>query len=333
VVIRSSFRDLFGLDYPIMNAPMVPIAGCDLAAAVANAGGLGMIGGSFSPSGVSPAERLRREIAACRSQTTRQFGVGFISTRRSADGRLSAEELQAVALDAGVTIIGHSFMVPTTLIAEAHRRGARVLCQVQTVAMAREALDAGADVLIAQGYDGGGHVGNIGTLSIVPAIVDIAGAVPVLAAGGIADGRGLAAALMLGAQGANIGSRLVASAESAAPAFAQERMIAAGTDDTVWTRSYDVVRGSDFGPTVAGRAVRNAFTDAWDGREGEAQANGARLIERIDAAAVAGDTSVVPVWASTGIGLIRDVEPAGSLVRTICDEAEQIVRARAALLI
>lgn len=332
-MIRSSFSALFGLDYPIMNAPMATAAGGELVAAVANAGALGMIGGSGSSPGLTPAERLRREIASCQSRTTRPFGVGFISTRRLDDGRLAAEELQSVALDAGVSIITHSFMVPTDLIAVAQRRGARVICQVQTVAMAHEALDAGADVLIAQGNDGGGHVGSIGTLSIVPAIVEIAGRTPVLAAGGIVDGRGLAAALMLGAQGANLGTRLAVSGESTMPSYAQARMIAAGTDDTLWTRSYDVVRGSDFGPTVAGRVVRNAFTDAWDGRENDARANAARLADQIDAAAIAGDTSLVSVWASSGVGLIRDVEPAAAIVRNICAEAEQIIRSRAALLI
>ena len=119
----------------------------------------------------------------------------------------------------------HSFTVPADLVAEAHRRGAKVICQVQTVAMAREALDAGADVLIAQGYDGGGHVGSIGTLSMVPAIVDVAGDVPVLAAGGIADGRGLAAALMLGAQGASLGTRFYASGEATVAPFIHERLV------------------------------------------------------------------------------------------------------------
>jgi len=332
-VIRSSFSDLFGLEQPIMNAPMGTAAVGALAAAVANAGALGMIGGSGSTPGMTPAERLRHEIAQAQSMTKGPFGVGFISTQRSADGRLSSEALQAIALDAGATIVMHSFMVPADLVAEARRRGAKVICQVQTVAMAREALDAGADVLIAQGYDGGGHVGSIGTFSIVPAIVDVAGTVPVLAAGGIADGRGLAAALMLGAQGASLGTRFYASGEAAAPAYVHERLIEAGTDDTVWTLSYDVIRNADFGPTVAGRVVRNAFTDAWHNRDAESRAQAAQLVAQIDAAHEAGDASQVSVWAGTAVGLVRDVEPAGAIVRGICSEAERIIRARAALLV
>ena len=326
-MIRSSFSDLFGLRYPIMNAPMGNAAVGVLAGAVANAGGLGMIGGSGSAPGMTPAERIQREVATCRSLTDRPFGVGFISTRAGVD------ELQAAALDAGASIVMHSFMVPADLVAEAHRRGARVVCQVQTVAMAREALDAGADVLVAQGYDGGGHVGSIGTLSIVPAIVDIAGDVPVLAAGGIADGRGLAAALMLGGQGASLGTRFYASGEAAAASFVHERLISATTDDTVWTLSYDIVRNADFGPTVAGRVVRNAFTDAWHDRPSDARAEAARLAAEVDAADRAGDASIASVWAGTGVGLVRDVEPAGAIVRGICEEAARIIRARAALLV
>jgi nitronate monooxygenase len=261
-VIRSSFSDLFGLRFPIMNAPMGNAAGGTLAGAVSNAGALGMIGGSGTPVAMTAAERVRQEIAAARSLTDRPFGVGFISTSTQLedDGRLRVAVVQEAALDEGVPIVMHSFMVPVDLIADAKRRGATVICQVQTVAMAREALDAGADVLVAQGYDGGGHVGSIGTMSIVPAIVDLAGSVPVLAAGGIADGRGLAAALMLGAQGASLGTRFYASGEAAAAAHVHERLVSATTDDTVWTLSYDIVRDADFGPTVAGS------NGSWPGR-------------------------------------------------------------------
>ena len=325
-MIRSSFSDLFGLRYPIMNAPMGSAAGGALAASVSSAGGLGTIGGSGTTPGMTPAERLRHEIAQYRAATDRPFGVGFITTRAN------VAELQAAALNEGVQIIMHSFTVPADLVAEAHRRGARVICQVQTVAMAREALDAGADLLVAQGYDGGGHVGSIGTLSIVPAIVDVAGAVPVLAAGGIADGRGLAAALMLGAQGASLGTRFYASGEAVASSYIHERLVSAGTDDTVWTLSYDIVRDADFGPTVAGRVVRNAFTDAWHDRPAEARAEAARLAAQVDAADAAGDASLASVWAGTGVGLVRDIEPAGAILRGICEEAEQIIRSRAALL-
>jgi nitronate monooxygenase len=334
VVIRSSFSDLFGLQYPIMNAPMGNAAGGVLAGTVSGAGALGLIGGSGAPVGMTAAERLRREVAACRALTDRPFGVGFISTSTvlEEDGRLRVAALQDVALDEGVPVIMHSFLVPADLISEARKRGAAVICQVQTVAMAREALDAGADVLVAQGYDGGGHVGSVGTMSIVPAIVDLAGDVPVVAAGGIADGRGLAAALMLGAQGASLGTRFYASAEADAPSYVHERLVSATTDDTVWTLSYDIVRNVDFGPTVAGRVVRNGFTDAWHGRDAEARANAATLLREIDAGTKSGEASVASVWSSSAVGLIRDVEPAGAIVRGICAEAEGIIRERAVRL-
>ena len=334
-MIRSSFSDLFGLRYPIMNAPIASAAGGTLAGIVSNAGALGTIGGSGAAAGLSVADRLRREIATCRALTDRPFGVGFISTStvREDNGRLRVAALQEVALDEGVQIVMHSFMVPTDLVAEAKRRGAIVICQVQTLAMAREALAAGADVLVAQGYDGGGHVGSIGTMSIVPAIVDLAGHVPVLAAGGIADGRGLAAAMMLGAQGASIGTRFYASAEAEVAPYVHDRLIGATTDDTVWTLSYDIVRGVDFGPTVAGRVVRNAFTDTWHGRDDGARANASLLLEQLNAGPQGGDPSLASIWSSSAVGLIGDVEPAGAIVRGICAEAERIIRAGAARLI
>jgi nitronate monooxygenase len=333
MMLRSSFSDLLGLTYPIMNAPMAGPAGGELAAAVANAGGLGMIGGSGSGPGLPSPEWIRREVALARSLTARPFGVGFISTQRvPGSSHRTVEELQAIALDEGVTIIGHSFMVPAHLIAEARRRGARVISQVQTLAMAKEAVAAGADVLVAQGFDGGGHVGSIGTMSIVPAVVDVAGSRPVLAAGGIADGRGLAAALMLGAQGANIGTRFFASAEAIIPDFARERLVGAGTDDTVWTRTYDLIRDADFGPTVALRLLRTTFTDIWEGRPSEAKANSDRLIAEIDEAWERGSPTA-RVLAGSAVGLVRDVEPAGAIVRGICAEAEQIIRSRSATLL
>lgn len=293
-----------------------------------------MIGGSVVPAaGDALGDWLRREIRLARSLTTRPFGVGFISTQQSADGARTVRTLQPIALDEGVQIIMHSFAVYPDLISEAIGRGAKVVCQAPTVAMAREALDAGASALIAQGYDGGGHVGSIGTMSIVPAIVDVAGSVPVIAAGGIADGRGLAAALMLGAQGANIGTRFYLSGEAAAAQFAQERLLTATTDDTVWTRAYDLVRGSDFGPTVGGRVVRNAFTDAWHDRENDARANAATLRPQINGAVEAKDATLAAVWSSSAVGLIRDVEPAGAIVRDICAEAERVIKTQAAALL
>jgi nitronate monooxygenase len=265
--------------------------------------------------------------------TGRPFGVGFISTQRvPGSSDRTVDDLQAIALDEGVRIVMHSFMVPAHLVAEARRRGARVICQVQTVAMAKEAVEAGADVLIAQGFDGGGHVGSIGTMSIVPAVIDVAGDRPVLAAGGIADGRGLAAALMLGAQGANIGTRFFASAEAIIPDYARERLVEASTDDTVWTRTYDLIRDLDFGPTVALRLLRTAFTDTWEGRAAEAQANATRLIAEIDEAWERG-LPTARVLAGSAVGLVRDVEPAGAIVRGICAEAEQIIRSRSAALL
>jgi nitronate monooxygenase len=328
-VLHTPFCDVFGLEFPILNAPMSGVAGADLAAAVSNAGGLGMIGGRVGTPGMSHADALRLEIRHCRTLTERPFGVGFISMPPSPGStRPSVDQLQAAALDEGVTIIGHSFHVSAELFAEARRRGARIIAQIQTVAMAHEALAAGATVLVAQGNDGGGHVGSVGTMSFVPAIVDMAGETPVVAAGGIADGRGLAAAFMLGAQGASIGTRFMVSVEATTLDFWRTGVLSAATDDTIWTRAWELVNGSDFGPTVAGRFVKNAFSARWDGHDAEALANADHLRIQLDAARASGDASISPIWAGSAVGLVRDSEPAGAVVRDICAEAARVLRAR-----
>ena len=188
---------LFDIEHPILNAPM---GGGDapgrLAAAVSEAGGLGLIGGTTR----AGAPWLVEQIRQARDLTDRPFGVGFISHLPG------AAELMEVALDEGVKIIALSFADPTPFVGMARDAGALVLCQVRTVDAARIAAEAGVDVVTAQGTEAGGHTGRVSTLPLVPAVVDAVAPTPVIAAGGIADGRGIAAALMLGAEGVWIGT-------------------------------------------------------------------------------------------------------------------------------
>jgi nitronate monooxygenase len=232
-------------------------------------------------------------------------------------------------LDAKVTAISHSFVDPTDLINQAKGSGVKVFAQVQTLANAKKAVNAGADVIIAQGNEAGGHTSYLGTLSFVRAVVKIAGDIPVVAAGGIADGPGLAAALMLGAEGAWMGTRFVASLEWAGPEWAKGQVILADADDTVLTKVYDLVLDAPFDLEVIGdRVISNTFTDRWHGQEAEMMAHQSELSEDIATAAAAGDATTAPVRAGAASGLIRSIEPASYILREIISQAEDVLRNR-----
>ncbi len=316
-MLHTRICDLLGIEHPILNAPMAGTANAALAAAVSAAGGLGIIGGSNGD-----GEWLRGQIRAVRERTDKPFGVGFISSRPN------VAELTAVAIAERVPVIGHSFADPTPYVAAIHAAGLLMIAQVQTVALARTAVAAGVDSIVAQGTEAGGHTGYSGTLPLVPAVVDVAGGIPVIAAGGIADGRGLAAVLMLGAEGAWLGSRFVASVEAEGGSWVKERVVAAGTDDTVLTRAYDIVTQAAFPPGIGDRVVRNDYTDAWHGRDDELPARRAELHAQLVQAAKAGDGRIAPTRAGNAAGLIHAVEPAGDIVRAIIAEAERLLRDR-----
>jgi len=210
----------------------------------------------------------------------------------------------------------------------AHASGVRVFTQVQSVVQARRAAQAGVDVIIAQGTEAGGHTGLAGTLALVPAVVDAVGDIPVVAAGGIADGRGLAAALLLGAAGGWPGTRFVACHEWGAGAWEQQAVLAATADDTVRTSVYDQVRGAPFPEGIADRVLRNAFTSAWEGRTEEIAERQAELRGELEAAAERGDPTVADISAGVAVWLIRSLEGAGTIVERIVEEAERVLRER-----
>lgn len=316
-MLRTRICDLLGIKYPVIGAPMAGAATAELAAAISEAGGFGLIGGSSGD-----ADWLRAQIRAARERTDRPFGVGFISSFPG------MEALLRVALEERVAAVAHSFADPTPYITAAREAGVRVLAQVQTVEQAEVAARAAVDIVAAQGSEAGGHTGYSGTLPLVPAVVDVAGGIPVVAAGGVADGRGLAAVLMLGAEGAWIGTRFVASIEAASADWAKERVRGAGTDDTVLTRAYDLAAATPFPPGIGDRVLGNAFTDAWHGRDDEVIARREELQARVTAASETGDVRVAPVRAGSAVGLIRTIEPAGDIIRSIVAEAERILRER-----
>lgn len=316
-MLHTRICDLLGIEHPIISAPMSGRATGELVAAVSAAGGFGLIGGS-----TAGPDWLRAQIRAVRERTDRPFGVGFIS---SSPG---LEEVLQVALEERVAAVSHSFIDPTPYVAAAHAAGVKVLAQVQTVAQAAVAARAGVDVITAQGTEAGGHTGYTGTLALVPAVVDVAGTIPVLAAGGIADGRGLAGVLMLGAEGAWIGTRFLASREAGGVAWAKEHVVRASADDTVLTRAYDLAQSAPFPPEVGGRVLRNDFTSTWHGRDDEVLAHRDELCRQVSAAEEVGDPRLAPVYAGNAVSLIDAIEPAGEIVRRIMAEAERILRDR-----
>ncbi len=238
------------------------------------------------------------------------------------------EELLRVAIEERVPAIAHSFANPTPYVATAHESGTMVLAQVQTVAQAAVVAGAGVDVIAAQGTEAGGHTGYSGTLPLVPAVVHVAQGIPVVAAGGIADGRGLAAVLMLGAEGAWMGTRFVASPEATTAEWGKERVIRASTDDTVLTRAYDIVSGAPFPSGIGDRVLRNTWTDAWHGRDEELLTRREELNPEVIAAMGQGNADVAPSRAGNAVGLIHAIEPAGDIVRRVVAEAERLLRDR-----
>ena len=314
-MITTPLCQVLGIEHPILNASMSGTATSALAAAVANAGGFGMIGGTSA----GGADWLRAQIALARANTRRPFGVGFISSFPDTPA------LVEVALAAGVAAINHSFADPTPYVAAAHAAGVKVFAQVQTLADAIRAAQAGVDVIIAQGGEAGGHAGSIGTFALLPAVVDAVAPIPVVAAGGIADGRGLAAALMLGAQGAWLGTRFVASSEWGGQAWKQQAILAATTDDTVQTSLYDRLLDRPFPEGIRDRVVRNAFVAEW-GDAPEANPGNAQVLEQLLRARERGDTTIAGVSAGVSSGLITAMQPAADIVHTIVRDAEDLLR-------
>ena len=319
-MIVTALTRAFELAHPIVLAPMGGVSGGRLAAAVSNAGGLGLVGGGYGD-----RAWLARELALVQESTDRPWGVGLI-TWAIGPGILEfalAHRPRAFVL---------SFGDPRPHAPAIKAAGCTLICQVQGVAEARLALEAGADFIVAEGTEAGGHGGTRATLPLVPAIVDLVAPTPVLAAGGIADGRGVAAALMLGAQGALMGTRFCASTEALGRDAAKQRLVHASGDDTARTRVFDIVRGYRWPERYTGRALRNGFMARFDGREDALVATLEHERDGYLAAVERDDFDTALVWAGEGIDLVGSVEPAAELVRRIGAEAEARLRAAANLV-
>jgi nitronate monooxygenase len=318
--LRTPFTELMGIQAPIALAPMGGSAGGAVAAAVSNGGGLGLVGG-----GRGELDWLERELAIVTEGTTCPWGVGFLSWSASA---------RAVerALDYRPHAVMLSFGDPRPLAEPVLRSGVPLIVQVTDLEGAGQALEVGARVVVAQGAEAGGHGGARATLPFVPIVVDLCGPTPVLAAGGIADGRGIAAALSLGAAGALIGTRFQASAEALVDPGTTKAIIEGLGQDTERSRVFDIGRGAPWPERYRGRALRNAYFDRWRDREDELRADEVAR-SRYRAAVDEGDPAAVPVWASEAIDLITSLEPAADLVARLSSEAEQaLLRASRAIV-
>src|ERR1700730_6034100 len=280
----------------------------ELVAAVSNAGGLGIIGGLFRELG-----DLRDEISKVRALTTRPFAVNHVISQ------LDPAALN-LTIELRVPVLSLAWGRAADIVRRAHDAGIKVVHQVNTPEEAGQVAADGADVIVAQGFEGGGHVGAMSTLPLVPQVVDVVNVVPVLAAGGIADGRGLAAALVLGAQGALIGTRFLATPEANGRGHSKDVILNALGSQTVASKFYDDVLGIRW-PGSLVRTIRHPLLDEWGHRQQDWALAAERLRPSLEAAVAAGDF----VLAGESSGLIHDIVPAGELVQRIAREAEELL--------
>ena len=311
--IRTPLCDLFGIEHPVLLAPMAGVSGGALAAAVSGAGGLGLIGGGYGD-----ADWLEREFDAAGDA---RIGVGFITWSLARQ-----PQLLDLVLNRNPAALMFSFGDFKPFLPRIRDEQTKFIVQVQTLDQAREAADAGVDAIVAQGTEAGGHGGNRATLPFVPAVVDIAKGIPVIAAGGIADGRGLAAALALGASGVLCGTGFFASDESLADNQAKQAAVSGSGDDTERSSVFDMARGLDWPSDWNLRAMRNSFTRRWSADMDGLSQNLAEEQARFNAASAAGDIDVAAVIVGEAADLIRLREPAQATLHRMISQAEDRLR-------
>jgi NAD(P)H-dependent flavin oxidoreductase YrpB (nitropropane dioxygenase family) len=323
--VQTALTELLGIEAPIVLAPMGGAVTTELAAAVSNAGGLGTLPLSWN----TPGE-IKSTLAEMTALTDRPFGVNLIL-------EWDQRERLTAALDAGTPAISLFWGDVADLVPEIHEAGAVVFVSVGSVDEAARAAAAGADVVVAQGWEAGGHVrGTITTLALVPRVVDAVDPVPVVAAGGIADGRGLAAVLALGAAGAWIGTRFLAARESSIHDEYRQRVLEAVEADTYYGDLFD-----GGWPDAPHRVLQNSTVEAWEaagrpepgerpGEEDDVAARGdgspiKRYASSTPDAGMTGEIEALPNWAGQGVGLVTRVQPAAEIVQELVADAERIL--------
>jgi NAD(P)H-dependent flavin oxidoreductase YrpB (nitropropane dioxygenase family) len=319
-MIRTRFCDLLGIEYPIALGGLGDGHTCpEMVAAVSDAGGFGAQGCHH----LTPAQ-IHDAAAAIRSLTSKPFALNFLMF-------LFDEDCFAAALREKPAAIALAWPRPEQdlkrYIDRAHDAGCKITLMAGGVPEAERGAAAGADIIIAQGTEGGGHVGWMATIVLTPMVVDAVAPVPVLAAGGIADGRGLAAALALGAEGVLLGTRFLASREAPMHDNFKQAIVDSDGHDTALTEIPDIAAGVVW-PGAMSRAKRNAFIEHWAGREWALRQQRTEVYARVQAAREVGDVNYAPLSYGQDAGLINDVLPAGDIVRRIAREAQEILSKR-----
>lgn len=316
--VETALTAMFGLTYPLIQAPMANAAGGDLAREVAGSGGLGMIGTGTRAS--LPWLDAEWQKLGGRGPV----GIGFMTW--ALDQMEEQRRMLSHALTLKPAAVLLSFGDPGPYIPSIREAGARVICQVQTVADARLAAAAGADLLVVQGTEAGGHTGHVSTLPLLSAVLQAVNGTPVAAAGGIGDGRTAAGLMAMGACGVMLGTRFVATPESLYHPSAKERILRATEAETVLTRVFDLVQGIPWPSEYPGRALTNAFTARWHGREAELVLNLEQVRPGYEAARSGADYDQLVVYAGQVAGRIRALQPAAELVRQIGAEIVATLR-------
>ena len=319
--MRTRLTERLKIEHPILSAPMGFAGGGKLAAAVTAAGGLGLIGGGYGEE-----KWLREQLAAAGNQ---RVGCGFITWSLA-----KQPQLLDIALERVRGALFLSFGDPAPFAPRIKQAGVPLICQIQSLADAKHAIEVGADILVAQGSEAGGHGERRATFTLVPEVADlIASRSPdtlLCAAGGVADGRGLAAALALGADGVVAGTRFWASAEALAHPKLQAAAMAASGDDTMRTTVIDIVRGFvEWPKRFDNRVMKSATTERWSGKEDELRASMVAEVPRYAEAAAKGDTRIVSPIVGEGIGLIHSVAPAEEILHAMVRQAEDILKRKA----
>jgi NAD(P)H-dependent flavin oxidoreductase YrpB (nitropropane dioxygenase family) len=317
-MIRTRFTELLGIRHPVVLGGMASVPSAELVAAVSRAGGLGVLG----------ATRLTRDqmleaADAVRARTDAPFGLNLLLF-------LAGEEQLAAVLEARPRVVSTAWPAHGTdlaaTFARAHEAGCLVMHMVSGVAEAEAAEAAGADLIVAQGTEGGGHVGTMGSSVLVP-MVAAAVPTPVLAAGGFATGAGLVAALALGAEGVLLGTRFLATVESPLHENFKRVIVDSDGHDTVLSELVDVAQGTVW-PGAYARTARNRLVEEWLGREGELRRRQPEVLRRIQAARAAGDPEYAILYTGQTAGLINDIRPAADVVESLVAEAEDVIRER-----
>lgn len=318
-MIKTAFTELLGIDHPVAQAGMSPNTSPELVAAVSKAGGLGILAISDTD-----GDDILERVAAIRARTDRPFGLNLLLFGADDDQMRAVLEARPAVLS---TAWPRDDQDLAAIFGAAHEHGIKVMHMVPRVSDAVKAAAAGADVIVAQGTDGGGHIGLMGTAVIVPAVTHEVTPIPVLGAGGIADGAGLAAMLALGAAGVLVGTRFLATAEAPVHDAYKKLIVQSDGTDTLVTDLADIMMGTDW-PGAVERVVRNRIVERWLGRVNELRRQRDEVLPRMRQARQTGDVDEAILYVGQSVALIHDVKSVADVINEMVTEAERIIRDR-----